>query len=267
MTTLLHTATGAACLLAAQLACAQGAPLGGTQRTWFELGAIAAEHRSSLRDDGIFSSSTGSDVQAEDDLGLDRRNAAFAIGFGRRIGQAWRFEADVLGSWRESDKVLTRAIEVGGFTYAAGTPLKTTLALRLWRFAGGVSVLQSDSAELGVLVGGAIAGMRLRLQDGSSRIDSNAADIMPLLGLYFSTALAPSWQLSGRVDAAARDGSSMVNASLHAVWRVTPNLGLAAGARFAKGHLRDDAGDLFVFSPTRADFRIGGPQLSLNLAF
>lgn len=256
-------------LLSGTAAVAEGGPLGADVRTWLEVQAFAPRVRTDLRiDDDLFGSSAGSPVQAEDDLNLPRHGTAAGLVFGRRIGERWRFEADYLTLQRDGDAVLSRSLQFGGLTYAAGSTLHTRLRLQFARFNAGVSLLQNEHAEFGLAFGGAVSRFRLDVDDGTAgEITWTSGDVMPLVGIYASAALAPGWRVSGRVDAAKGSDSETTRVSLDAVWQATPLLALGAGLRWMNGRNVADQQDLLTFDSKRLEFRLAGPQLYAAFTF
>lgn len=256
-------------LLSCTAAVAEGGPLGAEARTWLEVQAFAPRVRTDLRiDNDAFGATAGSQIQAEDELHLPRRGTATGLVFGRRIGERWRFEADYLTLQRDGDALLSRNLQVGGWTYAAGSALHTRLRLQFARFNAGVSLLQSEQAEFGLAFGGALSRFRLDIDDGTTgEISWASSEAMPLVGVYFSAALAPGWRVSGRLDAAKGNGSETTRVSLDAVWQATPWLALGAGLRWMDGHHVADHNDLLTFDSKRLEFRLAGPQLYAAFTF
>jgi len=249
---------------------AQGQRVDREQRTWFELQAFVPRLETQLQVDPAFSGGSGSLVEAEFDLGMPRNRAALGLGFGRRIGERWRFEADYLRLRRSGDAVLARSLQIGDTTYAAGDHVTTSTVFQFARIVGGVSFVQTDTVEFGAVFGGALPRLRLDLRDdtlGAFTTTWVAAGAVPLLGLFFSSKIAPGWQVSGRVEGGRLDGSSFVNVSANVVWRVSPHIGLGAGLRLLKGHSQIDDLDIFTLYNKRLDYQLGGPQLFANFAF
>jgi len=270
MNTMQRRTAAALGLLASTTLWAQGQPVGGEQRTWFELQAFVPRLETHLQIDPAFSSGSGSDVEAESELGMPRTRAAAGFGFGRRIGERWRFEVDYLHLRRSGDAVLARNLQVGDTSYAAGSRVTSSTVFQFARIVGGVSFVRSDTVEFGAVFGGALPRLRMDLRDntsGSFATEWVAADAVPLLGLFFNSTVAPGWQVSGRVEGGSLDGSSFVNVSANVVWRVSPNIGLGAGLRLLKGHSQVDDLDLFSINNKRFDYQLGGPQLFANFAF
>ncbi|MFY9513042.1 MAG: hypothetical protein WAQ05_18925 [Rubrivivax sp.] len=247
---------------------AQGFPLGDSQRTWFEPQLLLLRSDVTRRESPVFSSGAGSDVSLEDDLKLPQNRAAGGIGFGRRIGANWRFEIDYLRSQRSGDTTLTRNLQIGDFLYSAGTPVSSTATFQFARIVGGMSVLRTDDAEFGFVVGGALPRLRLSLRTASLGTTTwVTADAVPMLGLFYSGRLAPNLQFSGRLEGGSRDGSNFVNVSANVVWRPSPHVGVGAGWRMLSGRANSETLDVYGSFDERMDFRLGGPQLFANLSF
>jgi hypothetical protein len=265
----LHAFLGAAfAFSAASTALAQGIAPGSNNRTWFEPLLVAPRADTQVRIDGAFSGATGTPVALEDELGLDRRKAAAGLAFGRRIGERWRFEVELLSLQRSGDALLSRGLQIGDSSFAAGSTLHTTMQQQFYRIAGGYSLLRTDSAEVGIAIGGTISHFVLDLLDVpvAPFVQQHTGSVaMPLLGLYFSAALAPSWQISGRVEGGSDSNGQHGTVILSTAWRIHPNLALGAGWRQMRGHV--DGTDFFALGNARFDYRLGGPQAFVNLSF
>lgn len=268
-------AVAAACLTllgAPSATWAQGGPAGVEQRTWLQLEATSARIRSVSQSYDFFDDTIGQPVDTENTLGAPRRGTAWGLSFGRRIGEAWRIEAAFSQEGRDGRAVLAQDTNVEGTVYASGSTLRSTTQMRTWRVQGGYSFLQSGTAEAGISLGG--HGLRLRRDLSGTPAGSAPGTVvsdfgrdsvvLPLVGLYGTLALAPAWQLSGRVDLTPGEDHAAAAATL--LWRATPHLAIGLGYQVMETNLDVTWGFVFV-ERTVVDYRRHGPTLSVLLGF
>ena len=248
-------------------------------RTWLQLQATAATWRLQTRGDYFFGQQSAPPLQLESELGLPERGTIGGIAFGRRIGQRWRFELEHTTSRRRGSTLLRRDVAADGVTFKAGTPIQSDVKLATLRVNGGVSLLMSSEAEVGLSFGGEWVSLARRF-DGSGVRDfappqqapsaqrTSASDIapIPMLGLYGHYAFAPAWRVTGRAELGV-DGASYRKLNLGVQWRATPNLALGAGYRHASANLDVLFGFIACCSRLALEYQARGPTLSLDLSF
>lgn len=259
-------------------ACAQ-ADVPTENRTWLQLQATAASWRTQTRGDYYFGQQSTPSLQLESDVGLPERAAIAGIGFGRRIGQRWRIELEHTTSRRQASKTLQRDVAADGVVFRAGTPLQSEVRLATLRINGGVSLLMSETTEVGLLFGGEWIELTRRFEGSGVPDPSNAQQApsarvtsakdlapIPLLGLYGHYTLAPAWRLTGRAEFGV-DGASYRKLQLGVQWRATPHLALGAGYRHASANLDVLFGFIGCCTHLVLDYQAHGPTLSLDLSF
>ena len=262
-----------AALCAPTPAWSQAGPAGLDQRTWLQLDATAARVRSVSQSYDIFDTPYAPPVDTEQTLGTPRSGTVWAGAFGRRIGERWRIEFGLARERRDGSTVLAQDTNVDGIVYAGGSTLRSRTQLRQWRVQGGFSFLLSDTAEAGLSFGGHGLTLARQLRGtpaGSSPPDRVVDDslregvVLPLLGLYGTVALAPSWQLAGRLDLTPGEDYAAASATL--LWRAAPNLAIGLGYQVLEANIDVTWGFLFV-DRTVLDYRRHGPTLSVLLGF
>jgi hypothetical protein len=263
------------CFCLPRLVAAQGGPLGDEGRTWFSLSGAATSWSTTTRDDGGFINSPGTQINAEDELNIQRRKPAFGLAFGRRIGENWRIELDWTTVSRSGNSVLTRDIRVNGDVFTNGSQLRTTVNVSGLRINGGWSLARSDAMEWGVSFGGqwitTTQSFERTISGGGnatvvrSSSGGNVA-LLPVLGLFGTWAVSPALQMTGRAEVGVL-GGSYGQLNLAGLWRATPNLGVGLGLRHVQGRLNENGRALGGGTPWLLDFRSTGPQLLLNLSF
>jgi|JI8StandDraft_1071087.scaffolds.fasta_scaffold63212_1 hypothetical protein len=275
MTTVLPIATRLAlraALLALPLcAAAQGGPLDPEQRTWLQFNVTNASFASSTGSVDNFGGGTATRIDQERDLGLEDRKAMPGLLIGRRIGERFRIEGELVRSRRTGSTVLAADTTVDGTTWAGGTPLRTEFALRTTRISGGYSAVLTPEVEFGVSFGGQILSVRRALEGTHSggfayAFDDSDSTAHPLLGLYGGVKLGPMFRLSGRVESGVGD-DDYVKLDLSATFRPLPHVGIGVGWRYVDARF---ANETFFFGYDnfgQLRFRARGPMLLLEVGF
>ena len=248
-------------------------------RTWLQLQATAATWRMQTRGAGSFGQQNTQPLQLESELGLPERGTISGIAFGRRIGQRWRIELEHTTSRRRGGTLLQRDVAAEFVTFKAGTPIQSDVKLSTLRINGGVSLLMSTEAEVGLSFGGEWVRLALLFegsgvsnfsppQTAPSAQRSEARDIapIPMLGLYGHYAFAPAWRVTGRAEFGV-DGPRYSKLNLGVQWRATPNLALGVGYRHASANLDEIFGFIACCSNLVLDYQSRGPTFSLDLSF
>ena len=248
-------------------------------RTWLQLQATAATWRTQTQGDYTFGQQSKSPLQLESDVGLPQRATIAGIGFGRRIGQRWRIELEYTTSQRKASTLLRREVAADGVVFGVGTALQSEVKLAALRVNGGVSLLMTGEAEVGVLFGGEWIEVSRRFEGSgvpdinnpqqapsARRTDNKDVAPIPILGLYGHYALAPAWRLVGRAEFGV-DGASYRKLQAGVQWRATPNLALGAGYRHASANLDVLFGFIGCCTHLVLDYQAHGPALTLDLSF
>ena len=271
-------ATGAVLMLLGTAACAQSeAPT--EPRTWLQLQATSATWRMQTRGDYYFSRQSTPPLQLESELGLPERGTISGIAFGRRIGQRWRIELEHTSSRRRGGTLLQRDVAADGVRFRAGSPIQADVKLSTLRVNGGVSLLMSTEAEVGLSFGGEWVELSRRFEGSgvpdfatpqqapsAQRTSSRDTAPIPILGLYGHYAFTPAWRVIGRAEFGV-DGASYRKLSAGVQWRATPNLSLGAGYRHGSANLDVLFGFIGCCTHLVLDYQAHGPALSLDLSF
>lgn len=243
-------------------------------RTWFEPGATDARWR--------FTNTDSPPLQAEEELGLPRRQVLQGLAFGRRIGERWRIEFDYGRARRAGSTTLTRDVQIGEDQFIAGTRLSSTQELQTLRVMGGWSWLQQPGHEFGLAIGG--QWVRLDQRHEGTGVAAPPApppqpapapgprvrddsDVVPvgLFGLFGRWSPHPAWQLTGRFDIGTTD--RLRDLRLQAWWRPTQHLALGLGWQHTAAELDVVFGFIGCCTQVAADYRIQGPTLAARVSF
>lgn len=260
-----------AVLLALPLAAAaQAGPLDPEQRTWLQLNVTSARHASSTGGSGAFGGGSNPRIDQERDLGLEDRKVMPGLLIGRRIGERFRIEGELVRSRRSGSTVLPADVSIDGATWLGGTVLRSEFSLRTTRISGGYSAVLTPDVEFGVSFGGQILSLRRTLEGtagvGAYGTDDSDSTAHPLLGLFVGVKLGPMFRLAGRVDSGV-DEDDYVKLDLSATFRPVPQLGIGIGWRYVEARLTNETFLYGYDNFGQLRYRARGPMLLLEASF
>jgi opacity protein-like surface antigen len=265
-----------ATLALAGLAAATHAP--GQQASWtthpalqdrwsVQVGLYSPKVDTTFRLDGS-GGQVGTEVSAEEDLGLKERNDMPAILASVRLGERWRLEAEYLSLERENSRALNRTINWGDNSYTLGTTVSSSFRTEIYRLSVGYSFVKDAQKEFGVALG--LHATDVTASIAATSVGAETGEMLaplPTIGIYGAYAPTPRWLISGRVDIFSLkyeefDGS-LVNVTLGVDYRLWRNLGLGLAWRYIDY-------DLDVTEPRFSgsfNYSFSGPLLYLVSSF
>jgi len=268
---LLRAALAFVCLSAAVPAPAQQAGWSthpALQDRWaFQLGLYSPKVNSTFRLDGA-GGLVGTEISAEEDLGLKERNDMPAVLASVRLGERWKLEVEYLSLERENSRAISRTISWGDNTYTLGTTVNSNFSTEIYRLSLGYSFVRDAQKEFGAVLGLHATDLSARIS--ATSVGTESGDVLaplPTIGLYGAYALTPKWLLSARVDLFSLkyeeyDGS-LTNFTAGVDYRIWRNFGLGAAWRYIDYDLNVSASDF-----TGAwNYRFSGPLLYLVSSF
>jgi hypothetical protein len=182
-----------------QLSAPAGAqPNASTERAGLLLGAFVTDRRSSTRLDGA-GGNLGTDIDLEEDLGLDSSTSVGRLGGYLWFGRRHRFDAALFDLSRSASLPIDKTIEFGDEVFAINTVVTTKSDLQILKADYTFAALARDRGWLGVVGGLYIAKTSLALSEptlGKLESDDLTAPL-PLLGLRGEYAIGNRFTLRG----------------------------------------------------------------------
>jgi opacity protein-like surface antigen len=227
-------------LTASALAVAQQS--GPQAHTWLEdrlviqLGAYSPKVDTIFRLNGS-GGQVGTEVSAEEDLGLKERNTLPAVLARLRLSERWRLEAEYLSLERENARTLSRTINWGDNSYTIGTTVNSSFNTEIYRIALGYAIVKDARMEVGLALG--VHATDFSATISATSVGSEEGEVLaplPTVGLYGLYSLMPKLLVRGRVDVFSLkyeeyDGS-LVNTTLGLDYQFWRNVGLGAAWRY-----------------------------------
>ena len=238
------------------------------QDRWtFHLGLYSPKVNTTFRLNGT-GGLIGTEVNAEEDLGLRERNDMPAFLASVRLGERWKLEFEYLSLERENSHSLTRTIDWGDNTYTIGASVNSSFNTDIYRLSVGYSFVKDAQKEFGAVLGLHATDILARIN--AAAVGTEEGDVLaplPTIGFYGAYAPTPRWLISGRVDLFSLkyeefDGK-LVNTTLGVDYRFWRNLGIGAAWRYIDY-------DLSVAASRyngAVDYRFSGPLLYLVSSF
>lgn len=168
-----------------------GAQTEGADKASISLSVFLTHRDSSTRLDGS-AGDPGTDVDLENDLGLNRSDSVFRVDAFYKFNEAHRIDASWFDLSRTSSKEIQRDIEWNGTLYPIDTTVNSVFDLDIYKLAYTWSFLRQDENFLGVTAGLYVAdtGTTLSADSIGAREVTSATAPLPVIGLrgqYFFT--------------------------------------------------------------------------------
>ncbi len=176
------------------------------------LGAFFTDRDSQTKIDG--DAGSGTDVDLESDLGLERTDTVFRVDGYWRFAEKHRFDISAFDLSRSASKQIERDIIWNDTTYPINTTVDAELDLAIYKAAYTWMFLKRDRSFLGATAGLYVAdiGTTLSGSSGGSVESSGVTAPLPVIGLRGEYRFAERWSLRGSgeffaIEYDAYDGS------------------------------------------------------------
>lgn len=225
---------------------------------------------------GTASGSIGTDIDFENQLGMDDNQVLPAFEIGWRINDDWVLQGQYYGLARRAEKTLDSAITIGETTYPVNARVGAGFDSDIYRFTINNLVFQRERLELGLGVGlhatdfdvfvegqGSVGGLGTSLHREQRKIFAP----LPTIGAIRQWEPARRVTLFGRVDwlSLTIDDYSgrLINAEASVSYTLHRYLDLGVSYRFVDYELR-------VRKPNwrgEVDYQFSGPAVFLRAGF
>lgn len=241
---------------------------------WVELAAYRPKVHSAVRLDS--DTERGTDLRAEDDLGMKDHPTMPAFLMGLRLADRWRAELEYFNLNRERHALVFPGdgVDFGDGTFNAA--LGARVDIRTFRLSGGYSFVRTPESEAGLVLGVHVTKFVMGMNgdaivNGAStplfEVDKRRSVPAPTLGAYAAHDFAAGWLLDGRVDLLKFNTRGyrghLINAQANIQYRLTRNFGLGVGWRLDDMRL-EGSGASFN---GKIEYRFNGPQMFLSAGF
>lgn len=170
-------------------------------RASISLGVFVTSRNSRASLDGEVPGS-GTDVNLEGDLGLDRNDSVFRIDGYYRFNDKHRLDFSAFDLSRSSSKQIQEEVDWDGTVYPIDTVIRTNFDLKIYKLAYTWSFLRKEKAYLGATAGLYVADVQSRLAaDNVGAVSGNGVTApLPVVGLRGQYNLSDKWALRGSTE-------------------------------------------------------------------
>lgn len=211
----------------------------------------------------------GTDLVAEDDLGMDDKPSQGRLELVFRLREKNRLRVDYFKLTRTGDRILSRQIDFGDQTFNANERAQTSLDWRTMGFTYVRSLLRSERFELGAGVGVYLAEARARGEVVARNVRERSEEV----GAFPTVALDATWRMSHRWSLNARGQRFTAHrndfegslADYHGDVQYRWRRNFAVGLGYTS--LRVSATERTGSSPGRFRQETSGPELFIRASF
>jgi hypothetical protein len=218
----------------------------------------------------------GTEIDLEEDLGLDDNELLPAIYAGAKLGGGFVITGEYYSLSRDTTGTISRNITIDNITYPVNASVSAGFKTAIYRLTVGYSFIRNDTTEIGAAIGLHATDLQFELSgQGSSggapvSLQTRRKDFLapiPTVGLYGTFELAPRVTINARADYLSLgiddyDGA-ILNAQAAVSYRFTDNFGIGVGYRYVDY-------DLDVEKPNYVasfDYKFWGPSIFLEAGF
>jgi hypothetical protein len=158
---------------------------------------VFVNDRESTTTVGVQGNRSGTEVDLEKDLDLERSDAVFRLDGYYRFNDVHRIDFSAFDLSRSSNKVLESDIDWAGVDYPAGTTVDSKLDLNIYKLAYTWSFLRRDKGYLGITGGLYIADMDLLIavENAGEASGGGVTAPLPVIGLRGEYQFSEKWSL------------------------------------------------------------------------
>ena len=223
--------------------------------------------------------SVGTNIDLEDDLGLDSSTHTWFAGLQWRFFNRHRLAVEYWKTDRSSTYTLNKDITVEDTTYSAGATMNTTFNLEMVPISYSYSFIKTDQHELALSIGVHWSQMDLGLNGTASAVGGGGAagvntsfstspDLpLPLIGADYGFKISDDWKVSARAGYFSMDindiDGSLIGAGVDTEYWFSKHIAAGAGVDYFRldvsATVDDFRGD--------AQYSYVGPKVFLKVGF
>jgi hypothetical protein len=243
---------------------------------WISGSGFLANVDTKVRISPASNANSGTELDLEDDLGLDDNELLPAIYAGAKLGGGFVITGEYYSLSRDTTASIARTITVDDVTYPVNASVSAGFKTAIYRLTVGYSFIRNETTEVGAAIGLHATDLQFSLSgQGSSggapvTLQTRRKDFLapiPTVGLYGTFEVAPRVTINARADYLSLgidnyDGS-ILNAQAAVSYRFTDNFGVGVGYRYVDYDL-----DVERTNYTgHFDYKFWGPSVFLEAGF
>jgi hypothetical protein len=211
----------------------------------------------------------GTELVAEDDLGLDDQIEQARIEFDIRMGERNHLRVDYFKLNRFGSVIADQPIEFGDFNFQTGDEIRTNLDWRVLSLTYTYSLFRSERFEAGAGVGLHIVEVQSQLSEPGTLNREEFSGVAPFATIAATGAyrISKRWAVTarGQTFKLSRDGNTGKLSDFHGdiQYRWRKNLAVGIGYTNLRYELEAEPDD----QPAFLDMNIKGPELFFRASF
>ena len=243
---------------------------------WISASGFLANVDTDVRSTLASNPSGGTELDLEDDLGLDDNELLPAIYAGAKFGGGFVVTGEYYSLNRDTTATISRTITVDDVTYPINGSIEAGFGTAIYRLTIGYSFIRNETTEVGAAIGLHATDLEFSISgQGSTGGPTVSAQTrrkdflapLPTVGVYGTFEVMPHVTINARADYLSLgvgdyDGS-ILNAQAAVSYRFTDNFGIGVGYRYVDYGL-DVEKDTYVAS---FDYQFNGPSIFIEAGF
>jgi hypothetical protein len=191
---------------------------------------------------------TGTDISAEDVLGLDSHLSVFRVDTFYRFteNRRHRFDLNYMDLRRSATRTIEKEIHIRDQVFPVGTTLDSLFDLKIIRGSYSYSIFQDNRFDVGLSIGAYVAPIKVRLssaRSGEAEEQSLTAPL-PVLGVRFDYAIIPKLYLRTNIDGfylqyGGFEGS-LFDAKAVLEYNIWDHVGVGVGYDYFRANIRSE---------------------------
>ncbi|MFW2373154.1 MAG: hypothetical protein ACN4GM_08535 [Gammaproteobacteria bacterium] len=171
-------------------------------RVNFNLGGFLPGRNTKIRIDSK-ALGAGTQISAEDDLGMEKKTTASRLDFHFRFNQHHRLDSTYYDLTRKSSNLIDKTIQYGDEIFVINTTIDSDFNFKVLKLAYTYSFVSNSTLDLGVSAGLFIQDYEITLkQTGTGGVEEKADLVAPLpvIGLRGTWAISHQWWLRSSAE-------------------------------------------------------------------
>ena len=243
---------------------------------WLQVSGYWANVDTDIQVSSVDDPTVGTEVDLEEDLGLDDNSLLLAISGGARLGSGFSVIADYYSLGRDSTATIARDIIIDDVTYPTNAELTAGFDTDIYRLTVGWAFARGDNYEVGGAIGLHATDITLTIE-GSGSVNGMPATIqqrrqdflapLPTIGLFANFEVMPRLTAGARVDFLSLsiddyDGR-LINTQVQIAYRFTDNIGAGVMYRYVDYRVDVEKPDYVG----RFSYEFNGPAVFVEVGF
>jgi len=170
-----------------------------SERFSIGIGAFITDRDTNTRLDSSGTTNDGTDIDLENDLGLESSSTFFRADGYYRLNRRHRLDFSIYDLSRDGSRQIDKQIQYGDTTFDVNTKVSSEFDLLILKAGYTYTFLQRDKGNLGVSLGLYTADSKIKLSEPTlGSVESRGVTaFLPVIGLNGEYEITPKWTFRG----------------------------------------------------------------------